>query len=94
MVREGYIPYLKEWYKKSLEPKPNQQLQEVDEVHSEIQRLCPGSIPLLATRKHSPITTEQGAFVETRLVSHKDVIHKKIDALKYAEILNKAKSET
>ena len=38
MVREGYILYLKKWSQKSLEPN-TKQLPEVDEVHSDVQRL-------------------------------------------------------
>ena len=43
VVREGYILYLKEWYKKSLKPKMNQQMLEVDETHSDIQGLVLGN---------------------------------------------------
>ena len=42
MVREGYIPYLKTWSQKSPESRVKQ-LQEEDEIHSDIQRLVPGS---------------------------------------------------
>ena len=42
MVREGYIPYLKMWSWKS--PKSSvKQCQEEGKVHSDIQRLVPGS---------------------------------------------------
>ena len=42
VVRGGYIPYLKTWSQKSLESRVKQ-LQEEDEVHSDVQRLVPGS---------------------------------------------------
>ena len=42
VVQEGYILYLKIWSQKSLESRVKQ-LQEEDEVHSDIQRLDPGS---------------------------------------------------
>ena len=41
MVQEGYIPYLKTWSQKSPEFRVKQ-LQEGDEIHSDIQRLHPG----------------------------------------------------
>ena len=41
MIREGYIPYLKMWSRKSPEFKVKQ-LQEGEEIHSDIQRLHPG----------------------------------------------------
>ena len=41
VVREGYILYLKTWSQKSPEFRVKQ-LQEEDEVHSDIQRLHPG----------------------------------------------------
>ena len=40
-VIRGYIPYLKTWSQKSPEFRVKQ-LQEADEVHSDIQRLHPG----------------------------------------------------
>ena len=42
MVREGYIPYLKTWSRKSPESRIKQ-LQEEDEIHSDVQRLVPES---------------------------------------------------
>ena len=41
VVQEGYIPYLRTWSWKSPEFRVKQ-LQEEDEVHSDIQRLFPG----------------------------------------------------
>ena len=42
MVQEGYILYLKTWSWKSPESRIKQ-LQEEDEIHSDVQRLVPGS---------------------------------------------------
>ena len=41
VVQEGYILYLRTWSQKSPESRVKQ-LQEEDEVHSDIQRLHPG----------------------------------------------------
>ena len=41
-VQEGYILYLKKWSQKSHESRMKQSMQEVDEIHSDIQRLASG----------------------------------------------------
>ena len=41
VIREGYIPYLKMWSRKSPEFRVKQ-LQEGEEIHGDIQRLHPG----------------------------------------------------
>ena len=91
---QGYIPYLKEWYKKSLKPKPNQQSKGVNEVHSNIQRLCPGSIPSLVTHKHSPIMTEQGSLCGDQISDSRRCNSQEDRWAESAEISNKTKSET
>ena len=59
MVREGYIPYLKTWSQKSLESRVKQ-LQEEDEVHSDVQGQVLGS----SLDKHSESLEVANSAVE------------------------------
>ena len=70
VVKEGYIPYLKKWLnpQHSAEIDPNKKKKSWEEdVHSNIQRLCPGGLRQLATCKHSPTLMIQGSFHRSQI---------------------------
>ena len=72
MVREGYILYLKTWSQKSLESRVKQ-LQEEDKVHSDVQRLVPGS----SLDKHSESLEVANSAVEDEPSKHELASHQK-----------------
>ena len=72
MVWEAYILYLKKWSQKSLEPRAKQ-LQEVDEVHSDVQRLVPES----SLDKHSESLEVTNSAVENEPSKRKLAGHQK-----------------
>ena len=72
MVREGYIPYLKMWSRES--PKSSvKQCQEEGEVHSDIQRLVPGS----SSDEHSESLKVANSAVEDEPSKHELASHQK-----------------
>ena len=72
MVQEGYIPYLKTWSWKSPESRVKQ-LQEEDEVHSDVQRLVLGS----SSDKHSKSLEVTNSAVEDKPSKHELADHQK-----------------
>ena len=72
MVREGYIPYLNTWSQKSLESRVKQ-LQEEDEVHSDVQRLVLGS----SLDKHKESLEVTNSAVEDEPSKHELASHQK-----------------
>ena len=68
VVREGYIPYLRTWSRKS--PRSSvKQHQGEGEVHSDVQRLVPGT----SSGKHSELPEVANSTTEDKPLKHEVV---------------------
>ena len=69
MIKEGHIPYLKKWSnpQQSAEINPNKKTLQEDDIHSNIQRLCPRGPKQLMTCKNWPTLTIQGSLHRSQI---------------------------